>query len=56
LAATGCDAFWCPALSARPVSPPNPRIVAPAAIRVFMFFTTDDLLAEVSAGLSEPPL
>ena len=32
----------------QPARPPRPRMVAPAAIRVFMLFTTDDLLAEVA--------
>jgi hypothetical protein len=33
-------AFWPPALRARPVRPPRPRIAATAAVRVFKFFTS----------------
>ena len=33
-------AFWLPALSARPVRPPSPRIAATAAVLVFKFFTS----------------
>jgi len=49
LAAIDAD-FWLPALSARPVRPPRPTIVAAAATRVFMFFTTAYLLAGFALG------